>query len=69
LCVGNAKEPDRKAFEEWQKRFPYGEQDVWGNDIAMLRANLRLTPLERLKKAEADAKSLYKLTNALRKTC
>jgi len=66
--VDDPREADRKPFEEWQKRFPYGEQDDWGNDIPMLRANLRLTRLERLVKAETDAKSLFRLTNAFRRT-
>jgi hypothetical protein len=39
---------------------PYEAQDAWGNSIASLRANLRLTPLERLRKAEQLAQFVSK---------
>ena len=53
-------EPD----EVRDKREKYGEQDEWGNRIADLRANLRLTPYERLQKAERYAKAALILKNA-----
>jgi hypothetical protein len=49
-----------------EDRAKYGEQDEWGNSIASLRNNLKLTPLERLIKADRDLKSLNKLRNALK---
>ena len=59
------------ALEEKPKvketRSPYGEQDEWGNDIAALRANLKLTYAERLVRADRAAKSLYELKNALKR--
>ncbi|MEO7453292.1 MAG: hypothetical protein ABIV13_00840 [Fimbriimonadales bacterium] len=57
----------KRAKEE---RRDYGEQDEWGNSIASLRANLRLTPLERIRKAEAFARSVFKIRGlAHRKIC
>lgn len=49
-------------------RSPYGEQDEWGNSIASLRINLKLTPLERLRKAEQAARSVQELRRALKRT-
>ena len=57
---------ERKEREVHEDRKPYGEQDAWGNDIGSLRLNLRLTPLERLVKADAATKNLYALKNALK---
>ena len=54
----------KRAKEE---RRDYGEQDEWGNSIASLRANLRLTPLERLRRAEQAHNSLRELLNALKR--
>lgn len=51
-----------------ETRRDYGEQDEWGNSIASLRANLKLTPLERLRKAENAARSLRELRDALKRT-
>jgi hypothetical protein len=48
----------KRAKEE---RRDYGEQDEWGNSIASLRANLKLTPLERIRKAEAFARFVFKI--------
>ena len=50
-----------------EERRDYGEQDEWGNSIASLRANLRLTPLERLRRAEQAHNSLRELLNALKR--
>lgn len=58
--MAEGPQPDRVA----EIRTPYGEQDEWGNSIADLRANLKLTPLERLRKAEAAAKGLEELLRA-----
>lgn len=44
----------------------YGEQDAWGNSIGSLRLNLKLTPLERLRKAEAASRSLHNLKHAIK---
>ena len=49
-------------------RAKYGEQDEWGNSIASLRNNLRLSPLERLIRADRAGKSLNELLNALKPT-
>jgi len=52
--------PERVA----ETRNPYGEQDEWGNSIADLRANLKLTPLERLRKAERFSRFVKKYRGA-----
>lgn len=49
-----------------EERHPYGEQDAWGNSIANLRVNLKLTPVERIRKAESAARNLLALRNALK---
>lgn len=46
---------------------PYGEQDAYGNSISALRANLKLTPVERLRKAERQLKEAMELRDALRR--
>ena len=40
---------------------PYRERDEYGVDWSILRANLRLTPLQRLRRADAQARALLKL--------
>lgn len=58
---------DPKRDEVAEKRAKYGEQDEWGNDVATLRANLRLTPTQRILKAQRAAESLQELRRALRR--
>jgi hypothetical protein len=45
-------------FMEWQRAHPYGDQDENGIDLSLLRANLKLTPLERLQKLVANQEFL-----------
>jgi hypothetical protein len=56
-------EEGRKVEEE---RSRYGEQDAWGNSVDAIRANLRLPPIERLRRASQAARSLARLRNARR---
>jgi hypothetical protein len=59
---------DAKGAKE--QRRDYGEQDEWGNSIASLRANLKLTPTERIRRADAFARSVAKIRGAAhRKRC
>jgi hypothetical protein len=45
-----------------ERRNPYAEEyDDWGNSITHLRANLKLTPRQRLERAQASAGSLLEL--------
>jgi hypothetical protein len=44
----------------------YGEQSESGVDISLLRANLRLTPLERLAKLQDSARFIERLRHASR---
>ncbi len=62
MAADKAQDPlsDRVA----EQRSPYGEQDEWGNSIADLRANLRLSYYERLCKAERSAKAMRELLDA-----
>jgi hypothetical protein len=46
-------EPDpNEQVLEWLKAHPYGEQDENGVDLSLLRANLKLTPAQRLAKLQ-----------------
>ena len=42
----------------------YGEQDENGIDISLLRANLKLTPTERIEKMRRAAKFIREIRNA-----
>jgi hypothetical protein len=48
----------RQKLEEWLKAHPYGDQDENGIDLSLLRANLRLTPRQRLEKLEQLLRTL-----------
>ncbi len=50
-----------------EARAKCGEQDAWGNSVAALRANLKLTPLERLRRLERAARFVEKYRGAARK--
>ncbi len=39
----------------------YGEQDQNGVDLSLIRRNLRLTPRERLRRADGEARALLRL--------
>lgn len=58
---------DNPMLRVAEQRSPYGEQDEWGNDIAMLRANLKLTPEERLRKGQQAAESLTRLLKGIKR--
>ncbi len=45
----------------------YGEQDENGIDLSLIRENLRLTPLERVRKADAARRQALKLLEYGRK--
>jgi len=45
-----------KAGVVREERSPYGEQDAWGNDVAMLRRNLHQSLEQRMKRAEEGIK-------------
>ena len=49
-------------------RAKYGEQDEWGNSIASLRNNLRLTYEERLIRATEGARAIHALKHAFKRT-
>jgi hypothetical protein len=57
--------PERRVEDT---RWPYGEQDAYGNSIANLRENLKLTPVERIRKAERFAKMVAKFQGVLHRT-
>lgn len=40
---------------------PYGEQDENGVDLSLIRENLKLSPLERIRKAEAASQEALRL--------
>ena len=41
---------------EWTRAHPYGDQDENGVDISRLRANLKLTPTERVERMRQSAR-------------
>ena len=45
----------------------YGEQDENGVDLSLIRRNLRLTPAERLRRAEKQSKGLQHLREHVRR--
>jgi hypothetical protein len=51
-----AEKPDYMTDEQWarflawQREHPYGDQDENGIDLSLLRANLKLTPMQRLQR-------------------
>jgi hypothetical protein len=49
-----------EKLKEGHKPVGMGERDDWGNSIDALRANLKLTYEERLKKAERGARLIRK---------
>lgn len=52
-------------WAQWQAyTHGYGEQDANGIDVSNLRANLRLTPTERLKKHQRALKLVTEVRNA-----
>jgi hypothetical protein len=57
---------DEKRRVEEDRR-EYGEQDEFGNSIDNLRANLKLTPIERISKAEAMARFIAKFRGVAHK--
>lgn len=51
-----------------ESRNVYGDQDAFGNDLSILRMNLKLTPEQRLLKAQVQIRALIKLIDAARPT-
>jgi hypothetical protein len=47
---------------------PYGEQDENGTDLSLIRENLRLTPLERLRRGDAATTEMLELRKNARRT-
>jgi hypothetical protein len=48
-------------------RTDYGEQDENGVDLSIIRRNLRLSPTERVRRAERESKGLLHLRQYVRK--
>lgn len=47
------------AFQAWSHG--YGDQDENGIDLSLIRSNLKLTPLERIRRAEQHRQSILAL--------
>ena len=45
----------------------YGEQDENGIDLSLIRRNLRLSPTERIRRAERESKGLLHLREYVRR--
>ena len=52
------------TFLEWTRAHPYGDQDENGIDLSLLRANLKLTPTERVESMRRAARSMKEVRNA-----
>ena len=46
---------------------PYGEQDENGTDLSLIRANLRLSPLDRLRQGDAATTAALRIRNYARR--
>jgi hypothetical protein len=46
---------------------PYGEQDENGVDVSLIRANLRLTPLQRIRQADRMRRQILSLRKHARR--
>lgn len=58
-------EAANRALVQWQEDHPdtWGDQDENGIDLAHLRENLKLTPVERLQRLDAGRESLEWIRN------
>ena len=45
----------------------YGEQDENGVDLSLIRRNLRLTPTERLRRADRECRALMRMREDVRR--
>jgi hypothetical protein len=52
---------EENATQDSQSPLWYGEQDVHGVDLSLIRENLKLTPRERLLRAERAARDALRL--------
>ncbi len=55
----NQQEPPARAWRSGPN--DYGEQDENGVDLSLIRENLKLTPLERLRRAELARRQTLRL--------
>ena len=65
-CYNSAMTPEqRQRMEDWIRRncgpHQYGEQDENGVDLSLIRANLQLSPLERLRKGDQATSGAIRL--------
>lgn len=58
----------RQTMYDWINAHPYGEQDENGIDLSLLRANLRLTPTQRLHRLESAANSMQRMMRNVKRT-
>ncbi len=62
---------DRERLEEWIKAncgpHQYGEQDESGVDLSLIRSNLKLTPMERLRAGDKATSDMLRLREHARR--
>ncbi|MBI4578216.1 MAG: hypothetical protein HY718_00845 [Planctomycetes bacterium] len=58
--VVSSGETQEAGTKYWGPHY-YGEQDENGVDLSLIRENLKLTPLERIRKADAARRQALKL--------
>ena len=61
MTGGEPQKPEQPAPEPRPGFTPFPEQDENGVDLSLIRENLRLTPLERLRKAERAWRDMLRL--------
>ena len=59
--VGSHLNRLQNEIEQYIREHPYGYQDENGIDLSLIRANLQLTPDERVKQAQQAAQQLARM--------
>lgn len=59
--VGTEADKSQNEIQQYIREHPYGYQDENGIDLSLIRANLQLTPDERVKQAQQAAQQLARM--------
>jgi hypothetical protein len=59
--VGTEADKLLNEIQQYIREHPYGYQDENGIDLSLIRANLQLTPDERVKQAQKAAQQLARM--------
>ena len=71
MSDGDVTDEQRRRLEDWIRQncgpHQYGEQDENGVDLSLIRANLRLTPEERLRRGDQATTDMINLRKHARR--